>query len=203
MSRARPILGHWFDVQKNNQKATEEQLELLATIENCDLEDLLDGLTFGEDYLTQGDVVRRLREALGQTIPDNVIARREVWRAARRLEKDCRFCGRVGDSTKHHFVNRWILKELEGYQRHWADRIQNCVPLCIHCHRDLHTRSGNTRSIAPHLNDREKDFAEKAIQALFDQRPNLFLLIARGEDTVYETRLIRDWLENKFVSLAA
>lgn len=197
MSRARPIPTpdgnlHWFDIQKNGQKATAEQLELLASAEDVDLDDLL------EEVLTQGDVVERLRKHLGQTIPPEVFLRRQKWREQRHQSKDCRICGKKGDSTQHHFVNRWILKQLDGYQRRWASRTFNCIPVCIDCHRDLHSRSNGSHSIVEYLTDTEKDFAERAIQALYDERPNLFLLIARGSDSVYETRLIRDWIEGKF-----
>jgi hypothetical protein len=203
MSRARPIAGQWFDVQKNNQKATAEQLELLATVGNVDLEDLLDGASFGKDYLTQGDVVAELREAMGQTIPPEVLAKRQKWRDERSQAKECRICGRTGDSTQHHFVNRWILKQLEHYQSQWADRRKNCIPACIECHRDLHSRANGPHSIAHLLNDREKDFAERSIQALYDEKPKLFLMIARGDDSVYETRLIRDWIEGKFQTVVS
>src|SRR4051812_47086159 len=104
MSRARPIADQWFDVQKNGQKATAEQLELLATVEGVDIDDLL------EEVLTQGEVVMRLREAFGQGIPAEVLEKRQKWREKRRLEKKCRLCGKEHDSTKHHFVNRWMLK---------------------------------------------------------------------------------------------
>jgi hypothetical protein len=53
------------------------------------------------------------------------------------------------------------------------------------------------------LNDREKDFAERSIQALYDEKPKLFLMIARGDDSVYETRLIRDWIEGKFQTVVS
>ena len=203
MSRARPIPKpdgglHWFDVRKNNEKATAEQLELLATVGDVDLEDLLDGATFGKDHLTQGDVVRELREAMGQTIPPEVLTKRQKWRDERAQAKECRICGREGDSTQHHFVNRWILKQLDGYQHKWADRRINCIPACVECHRDLHSRANGSHSIADKLTDTEKDFAERAIQALFDEKPKLFLMIARGNDSVYETRLVRDWIEGKF-----
>lgn len=192
MSRARPIAGKWFDLHQNSQKATAEQLELLASTEDIDLDDLL------EEVLTQGDVVERLRKALGQTIPPEVLLRRQKWREERQVSKDCRICGRKGDSTQHHFVNRWILKELDGYQHKWADRKKNCIPVCIDCHRDLHSRSNGPMSIADKLTDREKEFATAAIQALFDEHPKLFLLVARGQDSVYEARLVRDWIEGKF-----
>lgn len=192
MSRARPILGHWFDVQRNSQKATAEQLELLATVEDVDLDDLL------EEVLTQGHVVDRLRNHLGQTIPPEVLAKRQKWREQRQQANNCRICGKQGDSTQHHFVNRWILKELDGYERKWASRVKNCIPVCIDCHRDLHSRANGPHSIAPFLDDEEKEFAERAIMALFEEHPKLFLMMARGDDSVYETRLIRDFIEGKF-----
>jgi hypothetical protein len=192
VSRARPIQGHWFDMNRNSQKATAEQLELLATVEDAELDDLL------EEVLSQGDVVDRLRAHLGQTIPPEVLVRRQKWREERQRDKDCRICGKKGDSTQHHFVNRWILKSLDGYERHWASRQRNCIPVCIDCHRDLHSRSNGPHSIASYLTDEEKGYAESAIMALFDQHPRLFLMMARGDDSVYETRLIRDFIEGKF-----
>jgi 5-methylcytosine-specific restriction endonuclease McrA len=192
MSRARPIAGQWFDLQKNSQKATPEQLELLATVEETDLDDLL------EEVLTQGEVVQRLRDAMGQTIPEAVLLRRQKWREERQRAKSCRICGREGDSTQHHFVNRWILKELDGYQHKWADRRNNCIPACIECHRDLHSRANGPHSIVPHLNDTEKEFAQAALEAFEEEHPRLFLMIAKGSDSVYETRLVRDYLEGKF-----
>lgn len=197
MSRARPIeLGDeqiWFDMKQNGQKATVEQLELLATVEDTDFDEFLE-----IQDITQGDVVKRLREYLGQTIPPEVLAKRQKWREERQQEKACRICGKEGDSTKHHFVNRWILKHLSDYQKKWADRRNNCIPVCLKCHRNLHVRNGIARSIVPHLNDKEKRFAQRALQALSSENPKLFIWIAKGEDTVYETRLVRDYLEGKF-----
>jgi 5-methylcytosine-specific restriction endonuclease McrA len=192
MSRARPIQGHWFDMNQNSKKATGEQLELLATVENVDLDDLL------EEPLSQGDVVTRLRRQMGQVIPPDVLAKRQKWRQERQKAKNCRICGKIGDSTQHHFVNRWILKTLDGYERHWSSRLKNCIPVCIDCHRDLHSRANGSHSIAEFLNDEEKQYAERAIMALFEQHPKLFLMMARGDDSVYETRLIRDFIEGKF-----
>src|SRR6059058_27345 len=80
MSRARPITingeTHWFDTDKNHRKATDKQLELLATVEQVDLEDLL------ESNITQGEVIRRLRVSLGQSdvIPFWVLEKRQKWR---------------------------------------------------------------------------------------------------------------------------
>jgi hypothetical protein len=200
MSRARPLTlpcgtTHWFDTNKNGEKATAEQLELLATVEtDCDLDDLLD------QPLTQGEIVKRLRQALGHDpIPDEVLLRRQKWREQRQEQPKCRKCGREGDSTKHHFVNKWILRELEHYTTKWADRSKNCIPVCIDCHRDLHSRDNGAQSIADCLTDDEKRFADKALSALAEERPKLLILIARGDDSVYEARLIKDWIEGKFM----
>ena len=197
MSRARSITfngeTHWFDMNLNHRKATDEQLELLSMVEDVDLEELL------ESNVTQGDVVKRLREALGHdTIPLDVIRRRQEWREARRSAPDCRMCGKVGDSTRHHFVNRWILRELESYIAKWADRKVNCIPVCIDCHRDLHDRSGPAKSIADRLTDDEKQFADSALAQLAEERPKLLILIAKGDDSVYEARLVKDWIEGQF-----
>lgn len=192
MSRARPILGKWFDVNKNGIEATDEQLELLATVENVDLDELLDA------DLTQGEVIARLRLAIGDTVPESVIRRREALREERKTVPECRICGKKGDSTRHHFVNKWILKELATYSQKWADRSRNCIPLCIHCHREVHSRSLGTHSIVPYLTDKERQFAEEALTTLSEERPKILILLARGDSDVYETRLVRDWIEGKF-----
>lgn len=192
MSRARKIGGYWFDVHRNGQPATDEQIELLATAEELDLDDLLDS------NLSQGEVVQRLRDALGENgIPDDVLKRREEWREHRHTLPECRICGVVGDSTKHHFVNKWILKELPYYAQRWADRTKNTIPVCIHCHRELHKRD-EVFSIVEYLSVEEKDFTQRAIQALADERPKLLILVATGDDTIYESRLMKDWIEGHF-----
>lgn len=202
MSRVRSIQTDegvfWFDVQKNSQPATADQLELLAAAEEIEIEDLIDGMSFGSE-LTQGDVIHRLRVAYdAYPIPPEVIERRQARREHSSHEPKCRKCGAVGNSTRHHFVNRWILKELVGYQRHWSSRAKNCIPLCIECHRDIHSRSKGVHSIVKYLTDDECRFVDSALHALSRERPNLLILIARGEEEVYEVRLIRDWLEGKF-----
>ena len=197
MSRARSIEfageTHWFDTNENHKKATDQQLELLAMAEDIDLEDLL------ESVVTQGDFIKRLREALGQdVIPLDVLRRRQEWRAERRSAPNCRMCGKIGDSTRHHFVNRWILRELENYTQKWADRKVNCIPVCIDCHRDLHDRTGTAKSIADKLTPAEKRYAASALAQLAQERPKLLLLIAKGDDSVYEARLVKDWIEGHF-----
>lgn len=203
MSRARPVKFpdgrvEWFDTKRHGEKATAEQLELLATLmpsfdEAESLDDLLD------EGLTQGELLKRLRTTLGTNpIPIAILEKRQKWREERQIQPKCRKCGREGDSTKHHYVNKWILRELSGYAQKWADRTKNCIPLCIDCHRDLHSRDNGPQSIADYLNDDEKRFVEKALSALAEERPKLLILIARGDDSVYEARLVKDWIEGYF-----
>lgn len=198
MSRARPVTlpnneQIWFDVRRNGEEATDEQLELLAVVETLDLDDLLDTV------ITRGEVLTRLRDALGQNgIPVDVIERRRQWRAQRQLQPACLKCSKAGDSTKHHFVNRWILKELADYGQKWADRSKNTIPLCVHCHRLIHQRDDSAKSIVELLSGEQREFAEDALRALSEERPRLLVLIARGDPGVYETRLVRDWIEGRF-----
>lgn len=204
MSRARHIgndcsepclnQSHWFNISDSHLKATDEQLELLASFEDVDIEELF------EAGITQGECLRRLRESLGQIpeIPEIVRKRRDRFREQRRAAPPCRICDKKGDSTKHHFVNRWILRELESYERKWANRRENCIPVCIDCHRDLHDRNGTPKSIAHLLSNAEKAFADRALTALSEERPKLLILIGRGSSSVYEARLVKDWMEGKF-----
>lgn len=195
MSRSRPIItphgDFWIDRKCDGNKATHDQLEVLAANLNVEMDDLLD------EVWTQGDVVRKLREVCGQTPPEEVLDRMKTARVARQVMPECRCCGKAGDSTQHHFVNKWILRELQYYEPKWAKRSINCIPVCIDCHRDLHARDG-VNSIADKLTADEKAFAEAALSALAEERPKLLVLIARGSDSTYETRLVRDWLEGKF-----
>lgn len=202
MSRARPIEINgeklWFDTR--GAKATEEQLEILATLHEVgeevddgeELDDILDA------DLTQAKVLELLRRALGQGVPPEVEKKREEWRKQRATAPPCRICGREGDSTKHHFVNKWILKELDKYASRWADRRKNCIPLCITCHRDIHSRSNGPNSIAEHLTDTEKRFAHRALDAFVTERPAVAWLVIRGDESVYETKLMRDWIDGRF-----
>lgn len=200
MSRSRdyidPRTGEtiWFDTK--NLTPTAEQLELLALVERCDLDDLL------EENLTQRGIYDRLHRSLREAnIPSEVLSRRDEWRESRQVQPQCRMCGKAGDSTKHHFVNRWILRELEDYTTKWSNRRDNCIPICIDCHRDLHARTDDPISIAPFLTDDEKVFADRAITAFADERPRIFILIARG--TAYESQLLRDWLSGQFQTVGA
>lgn len=200
MSRSRPIRlpndeEHWFDTNRNGEPASALQVELLATYAEVDVDDLLD------EVLTQGEVIKRLRDALGQNgIPEEVLSRRDRWRSARQRSPRCRCCGKIGDSTKHHFINKWILRELQYYQQRWADRSKNCIPLCIECHRKFHAREANGyKSITSYLNDTERQFAHDAISTLLHEKPRLFELLLDGDPALsYETKLVQDWCLRRF-----
>lgn len=197
MSRSRSITTPWGEVawfDSKDPRPRDWQLELLALFEQKELDDLLD------ESLTQAEVYRRLYIALhGDPVPVDVLERRERWRRARREAPKCRVCDKQGDSTRHHFVNKWILKELSGYSAKWADRSQNCIPVCIDCHRDLHRRDGEAHSVVPYLTEDERVFAEAALTTLANERPSLLILIGRGDNSVYEARLVKDWMEKAFV----
>lgn len=203
MSRARPITingeTHWFDKNENNRKASDKQIELLSTVEQVDLEDLL------ESNITQGEVIRRLRIGLNEhdPIPFWVLQKRQKWRKERVTQPPCRICGKIGDSTRHHFINKWILKELNHYAQKWSNRRENTIPLCIDCHRDLHYRNNGPVSIVRFLTPREKQYADRALSALAEERPKLLILLAKGDDSVYESLLIKEWLQNKFAEEVA
>ncbi len=201
-SRARAITyngeKHWFDMSQQNAKATDKQLELLAVVEEADIDELL------EASITQAEVLTRLREAMGGTvIPHEVLLRRQKWRKQRQRQPNCRICGKVGDSTRHHFVNKWILRELHSYTTLWSNRRENCIPVCIDCHRDLHDRNGTPKSIAHLLTDKEKAFASRALEQLAEERPKLLILLAKGDSTVYEAQLVKDWIAGKLEPSAA
>lgn len=192
MSRARPVAGQWFDTTRNGQKATAEQLELLASAEDIDLDDLLD------EGLSQGDVILRLRTALGEgQVPPEVELRKRRDAAARQVRPKCRICEKEGNSTRHHFVNRWLMRELSDYPQIGSRRLCT-IPICTDDHRDLHTYNGSDKSIVPYLEPSEKKFAQKVIQQLFDEHPKIFLLLAGGDPQVYESQLIQDWIAGRF-----
>lgn len=196
MSRSRSVITPWGEIawfDTKDPKPFDWQLELLALIEGKHLDDLLD------EVLTQAEIYRRLYIALhGDPVPADILEKRDRWRQARREAPKCRICEREGNSTRHHFINKWILRELSGYAAKWADRSQNTIPVCIDCHRDLHSRQNGEHSIVLYLNDKEKAFAERALEALSKERPSLLILIGRGDNSVYEARLIKDWMEGHF-----
>src|ERR1039458_8887252 len=109
MSRARKVGGRWFDVNKNAHKASVEQVKLLASVQDISIDDMLD------EQLSQGEVIVILRKELGEDrVPPEIEERRNRDRASRQKAPKCRICKKEGDSTKHHFVNRWILSELSN-----------------------------------------------------------------------------------------
>lgn len=202
MSRARPIEiageQHWFDTKLNAQRASASQLSLLAATEGIPVDDLLD------ESLSQGQVLTRIREALhGNLIPAQVLEERRVRRAAALAEPTCRICDLSGEQcegeiTRHHFIPRWIMRELENYVA-YAARSRCTIPICIGRHRDLHFRDGEGgKSIIPYLNDAERRFGAKLLDELQEQHPKIFALISGGDETTYEGQLLSDYRKGLF-----
>src|SRR5208282_4539272 len=199
MSRARdwvhPLTGRifWFDAYDG--EATVEQIELLAEMEDADIDDLLD------ERLSTKAVLYRLNHNSG-LIPHEIIAQKRARAANAPRLLVCRLHGEDGDCegsiTRHHFVPRWLMLELPDYIS-YAPRTYCTFPACVGWHRELHLRDGsNEKSVAPYLTDAEKDIADHLIESLKVERPNLFSLIAHGDDNSYEYQLIHDWQEGKF-----
>jgi hypothetical protein len=206
MSRARSINldGEifWFDTHKDSLPASVEKLELLAAVENIDPDDLLD------EGLNQGAVILRLRKSLGQgVIPVEVLERQRARKEAAGQQKICRVHGDTdkceGRITRHHFISRWLMKELENYQS-YARRDKCTIPICMGFHRDLHMRQANGKSIVEYLNNEERAFAEKMLSEFEEQHPKIIKLLRKGDPEVsYEARLIRDYDEGKFSHLTS
>lgn len=199
MSRARPLAGMWFDQQRNNEKATAEQLELLSAVENVPLDDLLD------EGLRQGQIIERLRIALGEgVIPPEVLERRRAAKEKAKTQPVCRICSSFGwtcegSITRHHFIPRWMMLNLENYQA-YAARSRCTIPICVGRHRDLHLR-GDTdtpKSIGQFLTDPERKFAQKLLDELKEQHPAIFDLVAGGDENTYEAVLITDYIHGAF-----
>lgn len=200
MSRVRPIpyqdSVHWFDTRKNSQQATPGQLAMLADVEGIDLDDLLD------ESLIQIQVMNRLRERLDPgSIPAEVLERRRARRALS-VEKDCRVCPLDGENcegeiTRHHFVPRWMMLELQNYTS-YAQRSRCTIPICLGRHRDLHARSESPKSLFRYMRQYEKLFAEKMLNELREERPRIYDLIAAGDFSHYETQLLNDHLRGEF-----
>jgi hypothetical protein len=187
MSRARKIGGIWFDVQRKNEKATAKQLELLAAAENTTLDDLLD------EGLNQHECALRLRKALGEgVIPPEVLERQRAAKEAARRQPKCRICDALkteceGSITRHHFVPRWMMLKLENYQA-YAARSRCTIPICVGRHRDLHIDGDEQtpKNIAQFMTDRERAFAQKMLDELFDQT-------GRSTREWLDTSLTRDY----------
>lgn len=180
----------WFDY---GSVATVAQLELLADLTGEPIDDLLDA------NLHQKEVARRLFSMQG-LVPERVLENRR--KAREQSDTTCRWCeadglkceGRI---TRHHYVPRWMMLELENYNA-YAPRRLCTIPICLGRHRDLHLRDGSPKSIVQYLNDRERAFAEKMISELREEHPRIFDLLASGDEFAYEGQLIRDYLAGEF-----
>lgn len=204
MSRARSITyngeRHWFDTHTNGRPAKVEHLELLAAVENIGEDDLLD------EGLNQGEVIERLRKHLGQgVIPAHVLDEHRRRRELAQYDRVCRICSADGKRcdgkiTRHHFVTRWLMKELENYEA-YARRDRCTIPVCMGAHRDLHMRTDGDKSIVEYLTNEERHFAHKMLGELEEQHPKIIALARAGDPEVsYEARLIRDYDEGKFAA---
>lgn len=200
MSRARPYreletgITYWFDYR--NPVATPEHLELLADVEQVDLDDLIDA------GLSQRQVLFRLHEA-EKLIPALVIERRNKRLEKASIQPVCRICDLhgwecEGKITRHHFVPRWLMRELDHYQR-YAAKSRCTVPVCIGRHRDLHYRDNDLdKSIVQYLTSSERELAEEILLELKDEHPAIFELISGGSTESYEYSLVRDFLTGRF-----
>lgn len=196
MSRARSI-NHdgetiWFDTSVNGAPAKPMQLELLAAVENIEIDDLLD------EGLNQGAVIERLRIGLDQgVIPVEVVERQRARREAAQSQRVCRAHpgneGCEGRITRHHFVTKWLMKELENYQS-YARRDRCTIPLCVGFHRDLHMRNTSNKSIVEYMTDEERHFAHKMLSELEEQHPKIMNLLRGGDFMIsYEAQLVWDY----------
>lgn len=199
MSRARAVGGLWFDVQKNHTKATSTQLELLSAADDIPLDDLLD------EGLRQGEVIMRLRQALGEgVIPPEILERKRLAKELSMREPKCRICAAYdwqceGNITRHHFVPRWMMLMLDNYVS-YASREKCTIPICLGRHRDLHLRGDleTPKSIVQFLNEEERKFAQKMLSELRDQHFRVFNLILGGDENTYEYVLLRDYMLSNF-----
>ncbi len=198
MSRARPLAGIWFDTQQNGKDCKVEHLELLAAAENISVDDLLD------ESLNQGELIKRLRMALGEgVIPPEILEQMRIRKAEAASQPSCRICDPFGlkcegSITRHHFIPRWMMLQLENYQA-YAPRRTCTIPICIGRHRDLHARDDRVgKSIVQYLTDDERAFAQRMLEELEEQHPGTFKLLASGDETTYEGQLIRDYFAGNF-----
>jgi hypothetical protein len=202
MSRARPIGNLWFDRKRSHEKATSEQFETLAAAENIPIDDLLD------EGLSQGDVIVRLRIALGEgVIPAEVLERKRQRRLEAQRQPDCRICTGMGwecegSITRHHFIPRWMMLQLENYTA-YAARVRCTIPVCVSRHRDLHIPNDQEtpKSIVQFLNERERLFAQKMLGELREQHPAIFNLLLAGDETRYEAVLVLDYVNGRFAAM--
>jgi hypothetical protein len=202
MSRARDwthtVTGEklWFD--SYHPEATVEQLETLAEMEGADIDDLLD------ERLSTRAVLYRLNHHSG-LIPHKIIERKKARAQIAQKPLVCRYHDDPADCepankppTRHHFVPRWLMLELPSYVN-YAPRSYCTIPACTGWHRFLHSRKeGDSKSIAPYLTNAEKDIADHLIENLKEVRPVLFDLLLGGDQSSYESQLVRDWTNGLF-----
>jgi hypothetical protein len=199
MSRARdwtqPLTGEvfWFDAY--DSEATVEQLEVLAEMEDADIDDLLD------ERLSTRAVLYRLNHNSG-LIPHEIIEQKKARALSTQRPLACRYHEDSADCegaiTRHHFVPRWLMLELPDYIN-YAPRSYCTIPACTGWHRTLHLRDGqDDKSIAPYLTDAECNIADHLIESLKEVRPVLFDLVLGGDPSSYEYTLLNDWQEGKF-----
>lgn len=188
----------WFDMKKNGQAPKVAHLELLAAAENISVDDLLD------EGISQGELVIRLRGALGEgVVPPGVLERHRRYKEEASKQPQCRICDAFGwecegSITRHHFIPRWLMLQLENYVAYSA-RTKCTIPICVARHRDLHARGdGSAKSIVEFLTEDERKFAQKMLEELEDQHPQIFKLIATGDETTYEGQLAKDYLAGGF-----
>lgn len=199
MSRARQINDIFFDT-KGSVRATVNQLELLADVENINIDDLLD------EGLSQGQAYNRIQMILNcDVIPPEVLERRRLRRLLAKSQPACRICSTndwecEGSITRHHFVPRWLMLQLDNYQA-YAARVKCTIPICVGRHRDLHYRDKGEKSIVRFLTEDERKFAEKMLDELREEHPKIFDLIAGGDaDYAYEAQLLKDYFHGEFRS---
>ena len=200
MSRARNIGDLIFDT-KGSCKATVAQLELLADVEDVSLDDLLD------EGLTQNQAYSRIQLVISRDlIPQGVLERRRLRKLHSQQAPDCRICTLngwecEGNSTRHHFIPRWMMLLLENYQA-YASRTRCTIPICIGRHRDLHYRSNESeKSIVRYLTPDERVFAQKMLDELRSQHGATFDLMAGGDSAYsYEAQLAQDYFRGEFRS---
>lgn len=184
----------WFDYKA---RATAKQLELLADYEGLEIDDLLD------EGLSQKQVARRLFERTTHVVPPEVLERRRERERLQGMSPACRICtpngwecdGRI---TRHHFVPRWLMLELENYNAYAARRVCT-IPICVGRHRDLHYRDESDKSIVQYLRADERIFAHKMLGELQEQHPKIFELLLGGDYYAYEYQLVRDFTQGRFL----
>ncbi len=149
-------------------------------------------------------MLTRIREAIhGELIPKDVLEKRRLRKLEAASLPKCRICVPnglecEGEITRHHFIPRWLMRELDNYVA-YAARVRCTIPICVGRHRDLHFRDGSGgKSIVPYLTDAERAFGAKLLDELAEQHPKIFELISAGDETTYEGQLMADYRAGLF-----